>query len=470
MEESRSALRCMLRQQISRVSSSFAFIESLLHVQAQRDTLRGRRHTGMCRSGFARHRCFWEEAHPRKVHCAICPQVPGSKPGNSQSDGVVVVNVSSNGRAERFMTRISRNASVTLNCLMSVYGRMRVPVGILIGILLVSLMGASFSTPVAHAATGDWPTYGFSNDHTGYNASETTITAANVGSLKLKWIHTGGLGISTEPVEANGLVYWGSWDGYEHATNLSNARVWATYLGQTIDANCGPPKVGVSGAATVVTSGTSSVLYVGGGNAHFYALNAMTGAILWQRTLGSSPSHFIWDAPAVYNGSIYIGMSSFGDCPLVAGQVFQLNASNGTIQHVFNAVPNGCVGAGVWGSPTIDASSGKLYFATGNPGGCSTAEPYAEAIVELNASDMSYVASWQVRGNDKADLDFGSTPTLFTATIGGATHAMLGVPNKDGRYYALDRNAISHGPVWTAILGRTGSCPTCGNGSIAPSA
>ncbi len=368
------------------------------------------------------------------------------------------------------MTRTPRIASVTLNCLKSVYGRMRVPVGILIGILLVSLMGTSFSTPVAHAATGDWPTYGYGLDRTGYDASETAITAANVASLKLKWIHTAAGSISTEPVEANGLVYWGSWDGYEHATNLSNAHVWTQYLGQTHDSNCGPTTAGVASTAAVATSGTTSVLYVGGGNSRFYAINALSGVILWQTTLGSSPSHFIWDSPAVYKGSVYIGVSSFGDCPLVAGQVFQLNASNGAIQHVFNAVPNGCVGAGVWGSPTIDAAAGKLYVATGNPGSCSTAEPFAEAVVELNTNDLSVVASWQVRGNDRADLDFGSTPTLFTATIGNATHAMVGVANKDGKYYALDRNAIGNGPVWTAILGRTGSCPQCGNGSIAPSA
>lgn len=364
------------------------------------------------------------------------------------------------------MARTTRIASGTLQCRMSGYGRISVHLGILTGILLMSIMSTWFGSPVAHAAAGDWPTYAFSNDRTGFNSAETIITAANAANLKLKWVHHAGGGISAQPVEANGLVYWGSWDGYEHATNLSNGYVWAKKLGQTIDSSCNPSTVGVASTATVSTIGTTPVVYVGGGDDAFYALNATNGAILWRTSLGSSPSHFIWSSPALYNGSIYIGNSSFGDCPLVGGQVFQLNATTGAIQHVFNVVPSGCVGGGVWGSPTVDASRGTVYVATGNPGSCGTSEKYAEAVIELTAADLSVVGYWQVRGSDNADLDFGSTPTLFTA----GTTPMVGVANKDGKYYAFKRDALGSKPVWTAILGRPGSCPQCGNGSISPSA
>ena len=47
-----------------------------------------------------------------------------------------------------------------------------------------------------------------------------------------------------------------------------------------------------------------------------------------------------------------------------------------------------------------------------------------------------------------SDSDFGSTPTLFTATIGGALHQMVGIVNKNGIYYAFDRTKISAGPLW----------------------
>lgn len=361
-------------------------------------------------------------------------------------------------------------ASGTPHRPMRLHGHMRAHLSIPTAIVIMSIVSALFGSPAAQAAAGDWPTYASSGDRSGFNSAETVITAATAANLKLKWAHHAGGNVSAQPVEANGLVYWGSWDGFEHATNLLNGFVWATFLGQTTALSCLPTKVGVGSTATVSAIGTTPVVYVGGGNDHFYALNATTGLIMWQTALGSSPSHFVWSSPAVYNGSVYVGNSSFGDCPLVGGQVFQLNATTGAIQHVFNVVPNSCTGGGVWGSPTIDAASGKLYIATGNPGTCSTAERLAEAVVELNTADLSFVASWQVRGSDNADLDFGSTPTLFTAAIGGVSHAMLGVANKDGKYYAFDRDALGNGPLWRAILGRPGNCPQCGNGSISPSA
>src|SRR5258707_6451737 len=205
------------------------------------------------------------------------------------------------------------------------------------------------------------------------------------------------------------MIYWGSWDGFEHATKLDGTQVWQKNLGQTVDSSCHPSTAGVASTATVASvliGGTlTPVVFVGGGNATFYALNALTGAIIWRTGLGSSPSHFIWSSPTVYNNSVYIGVSSFGDCPLVHGQLVQMDATTGTIQHTFNTVPAGCIGANVWGSPTIDQADGSVYFATGNSGSCSTAEQCASTIVKLTASNLIYLSSWQARH------EFGSRPT-----------------------------------------------------------
>jgi outer membrane protein assembly factor BamB len=47
---------------------------------------------------------------------------------------------------------------------------------------------------------------------------------------------------------------------------------------------------------------------------------------------------------------------------------------------------------------------------------------------------------------------------------------MVGVQNKNGIYYALDRSAISRGPVWQQQIADGGECPECGDGDISPSA
>jgi len=337
--------------------------------------------------------------------------------------------------------------------------------------LLIMIFGST--TLTAYAATGDWPTYLSNNGRSGYDSSETMINTNSASGLKLHWTHTAAGAISTQPVVANNLIYWGSWDaGNEHATSLTNGHVWTNQLGTTTDSSCNPVSVGVASTSTVATISINghptSVLFVGGGNARFYALDALTGKFIWNTSLGSSPSHFIWSSPAVYNGSVYIGVASFGDCPLVQGQLVQLNASNGVITHTYNVVPNGCTGGGVSGSPTIDEATGNLYITTGNAGSCGSSESNAPAVVELKASDLSFVRHWQVPSSQQVgDSDFISTPTLFTGS-GGTP--LVGVANKNGKFYALNRSAFNNGPVWTAQIASGGGCPQCGQGSISPAA
>jgi outer membrane protein assembly factor BamB len=206
---------------------------------------------------------------------------------------------------------------------------------------------------------------------------------------------------------------------------------------------------------------------VGGGNEQVYALNALTGTILWQHPAGN----YLWSSPLVANGSVYIGTASLGDCPNIHGQLLQLDAVTGTVLHTFDVVPVGCTGGSIWGSPTLDPVANLLYFATGNPGTCGTTERNAEAVVQLNATTLAPIASWQVPSSQRTgDGDFGSTPTLFQATIGGTTHTLVGVANKNGRYYALDAANIAHGPVWEDKIAIGGSGPEKGQGSISPSA
>jgi outer membrane protein assembly factor BamB len=345
----------------------------------------------------------------------------------------------------------------------------------------------------------EWTKYLHDLGSSGFT-TENLITTANASALKLApgWPVQGSGGrLVTQPVVANGLVYWGSWDGNEHATALpgSLASGWTTDLGADTSPGCNATNgvASTGDVASVTLAGQTSprsVLFVGGGGtdtagggfAQLYALDALTGSVLWHTHLGPSPNNFIWSSPAVYTytnssgatvTSVYVGVASFGDCPLVQGQLVQLDATSGQIQHVFDVVPSGCTGAGVWGSPTIDQSDGSVYFATGNPGSCSSAEPYGEALVKLRASDLSVLGSWQIPSAERtSDGDFGAAPTLFSGTVtpGGALRSLVAVPNKNGTYYVFDRSQVGAGPVAKPHVAAGGDCPECGNGSISPSA
>jgi outer membrane protein assembly factor BamB len=313
-----------------------------------------------------------------------------------------------------------------------------------------------------HATSGDWPTYLGGNARTGYNSAEVAITATTAKSLKLNWTFPTGAEISTQPVVANGQVYWGSWNGNEYATDLSGKKIWTVSIGGQTP-NCSNSQTfGVGSSAAVadvaINGQNTTVVFVGGKDAishaaSMYALNAATGATIWEKTLSSSTASFSWSSPAVCHGSVYMGLASYDDCPLVQGALIQLDATTGNIQHTFYTVPGTCLGDSIWSTPTIDEAAGTIYVTTGNNGSCSTTEIYAQAIVKLNASDLSVIDSWQVPASQHGvDSDFGATPTLFTATYGGSLHGMVGAVNKNGFYYAFDRSSLSSGPVWSVQI------------------
>jgi len=265
--------------------------------------------------------------------------------------------------------------------------------GAAIGAMLAAGSGAS---------AADWPKYlhdvGSSGTTTDGGLSIATATALKP---KAGWpAQLGDRPITTQPVVANGLIYVGAWDGYEYALRPDGTTAWRQYLGRTKNcyiadavtpANSPGTVAGIVSTAAIanaqIDGRNRSVLYVGGGgnrdeagnpvtgSAELIALDAITGDILWRTPLGSSPEHLIWSSPSVWRGSVYIGVSSFDDCPLIQGQLVKLDASTGARQQTFITGPAGCEGASIWGSPTIDSSESAVYVATGNTRPCSVFGP-----------------------------------------------------------------------------------------------
>ena len=319
-----------------------------------------------------------------------------------------------------------------------------------------------------------WTTYLADTHHTGANTTQQLLNRGTAGALRNLWTDKVGGYITTQVVVGNGMEYFGSWDGYERAVDPSGRIVWATYVGVTTNTGfgCLGGSVGVASIATLITVNGGSVLYVGGGDAAMYALNAMTGQVIWRTSLGTPPAQFLWASPTFYNGSVYEGVGSFQECPAVQGQEVQMDAATGAIQHMFKTVPDGCTGAPVLATAAVDEVEGAIYIATGNsPNSCPG--PYDVAVVKLRASDLTPLDQWQIPAAEQVitDPDFGASPMLFTATIGGTVHDMVGLLNKNGTYYAFDRHALGAGPVWRATgIGVGGNCPVCGSGSpISPS-
>ena len=351
-----------------------------------------------------------------------------------------------------------------------------------------TLTATSPTSPSLSAATSgtfnissstDWTTYLGGIGRTNFAANEGGFNPTSVKKLSLAWQASDAgpsHGVFSQPIVSNGLVYWGSFDGFERATNTSGQLVWQTSLGTTSPPACtDPSEAGVVSTPTVTTDvpvrGATSVLYIGGGNSTVYALNAATGAILWSSNVGGNPNTFLWSSPAVFGNSVYIGSSSFGDCPLTQGQLIQLDRVTGAVQNIFDVVPNGCIGGGVWSSPSIDAAAGTLYFTTGTASPDCPNTPGGPSMYELSASNLSLVGSWTIPvAQQGEDGDFGATPTLFTGVINGQTEPLVGAIDKNGVFYAFERDAVSSGPVWSTRIANGGGNPTTGNGDIASAA
>src|SRR2546421_182796 len=159
---------------------------------------------------------------------------------------------------------------------------------VLVALMLVFVLAGTMSMllrhQVARAQVGDWPTFLGNDSHTNFNSAETIINPSTAPNLKLRWSHKISSHISTQPIVANGLLYWGSYDGFEHASNLSDGSdLWKTNLGQSTD--CRNQIHGVLSTATVasvqIVGVSRAVAFVGGGDANLYALDANTGTIIW---------------------------------------------------------------------------------------------------------------------------------------------------------------------------------------------
>jgi outer membrane protein assembly factor BamB len=338
--------------------------------------------------------------------------------------------------------------------------------------VLVTLVGSGVAGPqtalaAQHAPStasvaDDWPTYLHDLTRSGASA-DATLSTANVAQLAPLWsYHTGGV-IAASPTVVGGIAYVGSWDGYEYAFDASTGALrWRTYLGITIGGSgCYPQQLGISSVATV----QGGVVYVGGGDAYWYALDANTGAVLWRVFTGDNSAtggHYNWSSPLIYNGFAYVGVASVGDCPLVQGQLLKVDLSAHQVIATLNVVPNGQLGGGIWTSPALDTTTGTIYVTTGTL--ADPSQTYSQALLAVDANTLAITSAWQVPQNQVVvDSDWGTTPVLFSDTSGRQLVAAI---NKNGYVYAFLRSNVAAGPIWRQLIALGGACPTCGDGSV----
>jgi len=332
------------------------------------------------------------------------------------------------------------------------------------GMVLVCAGLLSGLTP--RAVAEDWPKFGRDLSNSAHSA-EFSINSSNVKSLQTKWTFETGGEISTTPAVATfsgqHILFVGSWTGVFYALDaITGQKLWTftvDYVGGRCNQQAPWCRIGSSPAVDVA----NKMVYFGSYSGYLYALNALTGQLVWKAQAGDSLAGYeVWSSPAIYNGMVFVGVSSHGDNPcLPGGSVNAYDEFTGQLIWTFNTIdqstcPGGgvCVGGSIWSSLAIDDVNGIVYAGTGNPGSTCTpptqnAGLYPDSILALSASTGKLLSYFQAIANDVNDKDFGASPILhFSGTVNQCAPSgtrplqyWLTEPSKNGYLFTLQRSA-----------------------------
>jgi outer membrane protein assembly factor BamB len=313
-------------------------------------------------------------------------------------------------------------------------------------IMIVSLVftaigvGASQQAETSAQSSGNsngWSTFTLDYQDSRYNP-DSGLNPSNVCHLQPAWnFSTSGVSVSSEPIVANGSVYFGDVFGNAYSLNLSTGSLnWKVHI-HAHSSITGTPAV-LDGVVYIASNSPPIV----------FALNQTNGRLIWNTTLWTGPILGIWGSPTIFRGELYIGLASTGNetDSQIHGQLDALNVTSGKILWTFTTANETSPGNGVWSSVVVDPNTNMIYFATGNPYGnstfilSSTPDLYSDSLIALNATNGRLVWYNQVIPADVHDDDFGATPNLFNYTSNGVQYAAVGLGSKGGYYYIFDRS------------------------------
>ena len=230
------------------------------------------------------------------------------------------------------------------------------------------------------------------------------------------------------------------------------------------------------------------------------AFDQATGKVAWAtKAIDDQPGADTYGSPVVWDGILPIGVSG-GSAELgdeadryaFQGSMVFLDANTGNVLrktytiHPPKQPDDEFAGAGIWSTPAIDPEAKVAYAGTANPFKPQAEHPHANSVVKYDLDRRSRTFG-QIVGHYKGqideyvpglsqmpcydfpnnhppyypqgigacgdiDLDFGSSPNLFTDASG---RKLVGAGQKSGVYHVFDARTME--PVWTQIVGPPGA-------------
>jgi alcohol dehydrogenase (cytochrome c) len=370
-----------------------------------------------------------------------------------------------------YPTQMSLFVAMTRNAIRS----WSAPKGAITTELNPAYKGVAPSPPVAaaNAAGGDWPSYNRTLTSERY-APLAEINAGAIGKLKVLCTYDTKQYSSFESglIMVEGALIGTTFSDIFSIDPATCAENWRTHEDFPLSFLSA-----ARGAAY-----WDGMLYRGSQDGRVLAYDFKTGKRIWQTAIADGTrGEFVSAAPIAWNGLVFIGNAG-GDAKGGKGHLFALDAKTGAIVWEFFLVPKSesdrilgplgespldtstwnnapgipISGGASWTSYTLDPATGELYVPVGNPGPAYAigvrdgANLYTGSIVVLDAKTGAYKRHFKLVQKDWHDWDVASAPSLIE-TAGGKK--LLSAAPKDGYLYGVDlaTNAVIYRAPVTRI-------------------
>ncbi len=316
-------------------------------------------------------------------------------------------------------------------------------------------VGGALASPARQQASGStgWTAYLNGTLHQSNAPLQRTITSKNVPHIVTRWRDFPQTAFVASPTVADGAVFIGSETGWFYKLSATTGAVLHRYfIGSQPKKTC--PAQGVVSTAAVAENPAThqSTVYVGGPNGYLYALRASNLSLEWRSVVAipssKTSNYFNYSSPSIANGTIYVGVSSNCDIPLIRGGVIAYNQANGKKIAQFYSVPKGDIGGSVWSSLAI-MPGGDVFATTGNGPETSAASRrigYSESIIKFAPRTLRVLGRFQVPAAQATfDGDFGASPVIDGKDVGAC--------DKNGLFYMLSQATMK--VVWEGRVGDT---------------
>src|SRR5712672_4245465 len=378
----------------------------------------------------------------------------------------------------------TRNVSLPMTALISV-------------LLLVSALSAQ--GPSEESQSGQWRVMGQNLDNSRSQPAEHSISSANVNGLSPKWVFTTSSYVSATPTVDGDAVYFPDWGGNLYAVKKDSGRlIWShkisDYNGVSTSISRVSPAVDHDQLiiGDIYNPITNPVVHNG---ANLISIDRETGTRRWITQVDSHPAAIITGSPVVFDGVIYVGVSSeeesFAEnaaypCCTFRGSVVALDERTGAILWKTFDIPDnggqvgGYSGGAVWQPPAIDPKRGSLYIGTGNnytapaaveacqnatpTANCAAADDFLDTALALDLKTGQIKWSKRLQGFDTwtlaCKLPSGTNPNCPVPSspdfdLGGSgpnlVGNIVGFGQKSGIFWAL--NPDNGDIVWSTPVG-----------------